>query len=56
MAKIAPFHSDEQADTRWHNQDDCYGGHQIEPQNLRQGTGGRPYCQICARIARIGGR
>ena len=50
MARVEPYHSDEQADTRWHDRDDCYGGRRIEPQNLREGKGGRPPCLICARM------
>ena len=49
---VAPYHSDEDTDTRWHDQENCPGGQRIEPQNLRSGEGGRPYCRICADLSR----
>jgi hypothetical protein len=48
MAKVAPFHSVKQ--TVYHNNNQCTEGNNIEPQNKRQGTGGKPLCSHCARL------
>ncbi len=33
-----------------HNNDDCNTGNNIERENLRVGTGGKPLCQECAGL------
>lgn len=48
MAKVAPFHSIKQ--TVHHNNSSCTEGNNIEKENLRQGTGGKPLCQHCAKL------
>lgn len=48
--KRAPWHSIKQH--VHHNDTDCNTGNNIEPENLRQGTGGKPLCAECARLPR----
>jgi hypothetical protein len=48
MAKKDPWHSNKQ--TVQHNNTDSNTGNNIESENLRQGTGGKPLCQECARL------
>jgi len=48
MSKRNPWHSTKQ-DVH-HNDTDCNAGNNIEPENLRQGTGGKPLCRECARL------
>ena len=46
--KKSPWHSIKQ--NVHHNDTDCNTGNNIEPENLRQGTGGKPLCAECARL------
>lgn len=48
MAKVAAFHSIKQQ--VHHNNSRCTEGNNIERENLRQGTGGKPLCQHCAKL------
>ena len=48
MAKVAPFHSI-YSDVH-HNNNRCTEGNNIEPENRRSGTGGKPLCNHCARL------
>lgn len=52
MAKVAPFHS-ARIGTRnvYHDNDRCTEGNNIERQYRRSGTGGRPRCDHCNRLA-----
>jgi hypothetical protein len=49
MARTGPFYSSKLH--RYHDQTLCTEGGAIEPENLRQGQGGRPICDQCKRIA-----
>ena len=49
MAKKAPWHSTKQS--VHHNNTDCNTGNNIETENLRQGTGGKPLCKECDRLS-----
>lgn len=49
MAKTSPFHSIKQP--HHHNNTSCTEGNNIERENLRQGTGGKPLCSHCARLS-----
>jgi len=49
MSVIAPWHS--ALRQVHHNNTDCNVGNNIETENLRHGTGGKPLCAECARIA-----
>lgn len=49
MAKTQPFHSIKQ--NVHHNDTSCTEGNNIEKENLRQGTGGKPLCHHCAKLA-----
>ena len=49
MAKTAPFHSVLQ--NVHHNNTSCTEGNNIERENLRQGTGGKPLCANCQRLS-----
>jgi hypothetical protein len=52
MAKVAPFHSIKQGTRNvHHNNDRCTEGNNIERENKRQGTAGRPLCEHCARLS-----
>lgn len=48
MPKKAPWHSIKQ--TVHHNNTECNTGNNIERENLRQGSGGKPLCQECAKL------
>lgn len=47
--KKAPWHSA----IRYvhHNDTDCNTGNNIETENLRKGTGGKPLCQECRSLS-----
>ncbi|HKY99122.1 MAG TPA: hypothetical protein VJL35_14795 [Gemmatimonadaceae bacterium] len=52
MAKVAPFHSKKETDKKvYHNDNRCTEGNNIETYNKVAGTGGRPLCDHCARLA-----
>jgi hypothetical protein len=48
MAKKSPWHSIKQS--VHHNDTACTEGNNIEPENKRDGTGGKPLCSHCARL------
>jgi hypothetical protein len=48
MSKTSPFHSITSG--VHHNNTSCTEGNNIEPQNKRAGTGGKPLCSHCARL------
>ena len=48
MAKKAPWHS-VKSDV-YHDDTDCNTGNNIERENLRSGTGGKPKCSECKRL------
>lgn len=51
MANTAPFHSVHPNDPNvYHDDTRCTEGNNIERQNRRAGTGGRPKCAHCARL------
>jgi hypothetical protein len=39
----------------YHNNPNCQTGNRIEPENLRQGTGGKTLCEECERLNSAGG-
>jgi hypothetical protein len=39
----------------YHNNPDCQTGNSIEPENVRQGTGGKQLCEECRRLNKAGG-
>lgn len=43
MATTSPWHSVKQ--NIHHNNTDCNTGNNIEAENIRQGTGGKPLCE-----------
>jgi hypothetical protein len=47
MPRKSPWHSVKQP--VHHNNTECNTGNNIERENLREGTGGKPLCQECAR-------
>ena len=52
MSKVPPFHSKkETAPKVYHDNNKCTEGNNIESYNLVQGTGGRPLCDHCKRLA-----
>ena len=48
MPKKSPWHSVKQP--KHHNNTNCNTGNNIETENLRQGTGGKPLCEECKRL------
>lgn len=48
MSKVSAFHSIKQH--VHHTNSKCTEGNNIERENLRQGTGGKPLCQHCAKL------
>jgi hypothetical protein len=51
-AKKTPWYSIKQS--VYHNNSECITGYNIDPQDLRQGTGGKPLCQECDRRNQAG--
>lgn len=49
MAETNPWHS-KNSDV-YHNNTSCATGNKIENENVVSGTGGRPLCEECARLA-----
>lgn len=45
MAKVDPYHSVK--GSVYHDTDTCTEGNNIEPENRRSGTGGKPKCATC---------
>jgi hypothetical protein len=52
MPKTSAWHSILQS--VHHNNTNCNTGNNIERENLREGTGGKPLCQECARLNQQG--
>ncbi len=52
MPKKDPWHSIKQ-DVH-HNNTNCNTGNNIERENLRQGTGGKPLCKECEKATKEG--
>lgn len=52
MAKTNPWHSKlTNVPYVYHNNTDCNTGNNIEKENRVDGTGGRPLCKECAKLA-----
>ncbi len=49
MSKVSPFHSVKQA--VYHDNKKCTEGNNIEKENLRSGTGGKPKCSHCSKLS-----
>ena len=47
--RTSPWHSVKQF--VHHDNTNCNTGNNIEPENWRSGTGGKPLCGECARLA-----
>ena len=48
MAKTSPWHSIKQQ--VHHDNTSCNAGNNIEKENVRSGTGGKPLCTECAKL------
>lgn len=49
--KTNPWHSKKESDRKvYHDNTKCTEGNNIENENRREGTGGRPRCNHCERI------
>lgn len=48
MPQTAPWHSVKQ--NVHHDNTNCTEGNNIEPENRRSGTGGKPKCQHCEKL------
>lgn len=50
--KRSPWYSIKATDRKvHHNNTDCTEGNNIEPENRREGTGGRPLYEHCKRLS-----
>ena len=55
MAQRAPWHSVKEWDRKvYHDNTSCTEGNNIEKENMRSGTGGRPKCEHCDTLDRQG--
>ncbi len=55
MPYKAPWHSVKPGTPNvHHNNSTCKTGDNIEPENVRQGTGGRPLCKECEGLNQAG--
>lgn len=53
MPKVEPFHSVKpNASYEYHDNDKCIKGNNIERENKMNGIGGRPQCDLCARLTK----
>jgi len=52
MPKKSPWHSIKRS--IHHNNSNCNTGNNIERENIKQGTGGHPLCEECARLNKNG--
>jgi hypothetical protein len=52
MPKVSPWYSIKQ--NVHHDNTNCNTGNNIEKENLRSGTGGKPLCQECADLDKQG--
>jgi hypothetical protein len=52
MPKKSPWHSIK-ADVH-HDNTNCNTGNNIETENIRQGTGGKPLCKDCSELDKAG--
>ena len=52
MAKKSPWHSIKQS--VHHDNTKCDTGNNIERESMRQGTGGKPLCDECAKLDKAG--
>lgn len=51
MAKTSPWHSVKvNTPNVYHDNTSCKTGNNIEKENVRPGTGGRPQCKECADL------
>ena len=51
MAKVPPIYSVKETDRKvYHNNDQCTERNNIEKENIRQGTDGRPLCNHCEKL------
>jgi hypothetical protein len=48
MARTSPWHSIKSE--VHHNNTDCNTGNNIEAENRREGTGGKPLCEECKKL------
>lgn len=52
MSKTLPWHSVKHQDRNvYHDNNSCTEGNNIERENRRSGTGGRPKCNHCERLS-----
>jgi hypothetical protein len=50
--KVAPYYSISPEDREvYHDKSNCPDGERIKPGNKRSGTGNRPYCKECPKVA-----
>jgi len=49
--KVAPFHSKKPGTNKYHDENSCTEGNNIESVNRAPGTGGHPKCDHCRRIS-----
>jgi len=55
MPKKSPWHSvKKDLHPVYHNNSECNTGNNIEKENIRQGTDGRPLCDECEKLDKAG--
>jgi hypothetical protein len=53
MLKRSPWHSTQS--NVYHDNTECNTGNSMDPENVRQGTGGKQLCEECQRLNNAGG-
>jgi len=48
--KVSPYYSAKPGTEVYHNSNRCTEGNNIEPENLRRGTGGHRLCSRCKKL------
>lgn len=51
MGKVPPIYSAKETDRVYHADNQCTERNNIERENVRQGTGGRPKCKRCIELS-----
>ena len=54
MSQVPPIYSAKLRDRRYHNNNRCKERNNIEPENVRSGTGGLPLCEHCHQLNQQG--
>lgn len=50
MTQVQPWHSTREGETKYHNNDKCTEGNNIETYYRAPGTGNKQLCERCAKL------